>query len=356
MQNKNNSNNIYSTQFQKEFFNRFYKDLRNHPDQLAIEYVKSFYNLNMKFCEDRESRPLYTEPIAKINHINNRKIVTIASEINSFEFITKRASLITDQLILTEQGNTNYKIEHHQSYSASYNGSDFDEFVYLKCNNINELGSWLINCKDLLIDGNVLYYPNLHYEMSDIGDIKRSGVITELEIIDAIFENSLMCRFNKNILSKSMLRPIMTLEIPYIEGIPLTDFSKILLDNQDIIQVFKLELNEQLLSINPESSENELQLICSRIENNMNYEILKIKELYQVNLRKYFKDLITIGIPTASIMLLVINSGINSSIIKEIIGTGAIGLLPLIKTTADYIENRLNIKKNPYFFLWLLRK
>lgn len=295
------------------------------------------------------------------NDLNN---FSIASENVALDFLTKRLSLISNTGIISHFSN---KWEHFKSNINSNSGwgaiNENIDAYYVDCPNLEGLGKWLVDCSQLIITGQIRYYPRI--KVSSSTEISGVGIKEEFEIydedeyfpekLDAIIRNrKLVSVETKNVIKSKFIRTIISVELPVIENIPLKQFSILAADEKlsldilrDFLRVKFLELEENEGS---ESFDANIMKLGLDIKNGIrliksDFKNLSSKTAFQAT-----------GATIASSMatLIAINSAAFESWGKIVGASG--GLFVFFKALEANLEARRKLKNSPYYYFWLLNK
>ena len=303
------------------------------------------------------------EPTRNESALKNQKFVNnniaLVSPTFPLNFITKRLLMISDSTLLSPLSDQFAKYNQiTTNYSFTY--QSFNEVNFMSnCNNLVELGRWLIECRSLLEHGDIFYYPNIqteersvNYQMNQASPI----VTSEDNLIDNLINYRKVVQQMENVLPRSdYLRAITQVEIPFIDGVDLDDFCKINCDEHHHLECFREFLREQFLelSINEgsESFERTTGLIGSRITKGLkgltsDFQSIKRKAAFQAT---------RATICTLVATLVAINSGFLP-FLPSIWGTGGGGLVAFLQLIERNYEKMKRLKESPFYYLWLLGK
>lgn len=200
----------------------------------------------------------------------------------------------------------------------------------------------ITRCPELFTEGIIQYYPNIaYYFLNDDGSV----TLSKKNIVDSprgILEAS--ATSNTDIFNAAI-----SLDIPYIYDVPISDYGKIALDNLDALQTFRKFFGKTILNIDLNKNneridfEYELRKSINELTTSYKKECLKLKRN------------VTIGTLTTICLSIVAFSDFNE-LLKCISGiSGGAGLTKLLSDIFDFRIEKVKLKGNDCYFLWLFR-
>lgn len=329
-----------------EFFRNVDQSVATSP----LELVKAF----AKYFVDGDRQVSVKLPSDKIYNIS-----IVASE-TSLSFLTKRVPLVADTTVLTHFRGQPHLFYDYVDSPASWGANKIDTKCYIRCPDLNELGKWLIDCKPLLEQGEVFYFPDILMSQYTENRYDDTGNTDEKEhsiahLCDLIIENRKITDIiNGAILKSKLVRPIISLDIPYIENVNMCEFSKITLDEHFSLERFRNFLRHKFLDLKKaesgESFDAEMEKIGIELSEGVrqlgsDFSAMKRKSAFQA----------TGGLIASVTAILVAVDGAVFDNLSKIIGSGG-GLFILGKALEDHIDKKKRLQESPYYYLWLLSK
>ena len=147
-----------------------------------------------------------------------------------------------------------------------------------------------------------------------------------------------------------LFRNLITLDIPYIYDTSISDFSKITVNNIDSLKNFKRLFKKEILNIDLTKEKEKADF-----EYTMNSAVNQLGVKYKQENSKLRKNIIIGSIATVATSLLVF-SDINqlTSCLAGL--TEGAGLIHFMKQLFDFRVEKIALKDNDYYFLWLIKK
>jgi hypothetical protein len=214
----------------------FLEPPRLEPQWVAKEYGRLMWDAVTENVRDAESLS------------RSRFNVGIAADVRDLEFLTKRATLVSDTLLLSD----------------SWTGRHIP--LTDRCSDLEGLGHWLLDAKPLLKAGVAWYLPsyttfsyrrNWRGEKSEVEPEQPTAAIDFL-----VRDRRAVDASDVEPIKSQLVRPVLRAELPFIEGVGLREFGKITVGEfnsfsafRDFLRVSFLEMDE---SLNAVQSEREL--------------------------------------------------------------------------------------------------
>jgi hypothetical protein len=248
----------------------FLEPPRLEPQWVAKEYGRLMWDAVTENVRDAESLS------------RSRFNVGIAADVRDLEFLTKRATLVSDTLLLSDSwtgrhipltdrrhrldaGNTRLRNAGLTALDALLQ-SGKNVQVGMRCSDLEGLGHWLLDAKPLLKAGVAWYLPsyttfsyrrNWRGEKSEVEPEQPTAAIDFL-----VRDRRAVDASDVEPIKSQLVRPVLRAELPFIEGVGLREFGKITVGEfnsfsafRDFLRVSFLEMDE---SLNAVQSEREL--------------------------------------------------------------------------------------------------
>ena len=315
----------------------FFRLLDEHSDMLPQHVAVEYAN----FVSESKLGNLSIAPFGTYN-------VSVLSKGVSLAYLTKRIVCIAEKTILSHSGYHNWVVRNYDERSR----------LYMKCDSLADFGKWLLDSRELLINGDVFYYPQLMFSTTPNydeylleGDGAWNNDITGL--YDIIIDKRLMTEIGTQDIRKSrLLYPIARIDLPYIDGVGMDVFSKIATDNKDAIDCFRKMLRYHLIDIQEEEGSESYFSKLSKLEYKIHQGVKELES--RMKKLKYSRAFQASGaaVTTLTAVLVAINTGGFEALLKTA-GIGG-GMMMLLNSIEKYSLGKIDIANSPYYFLWLL--
>ncbi|MFJ9887296.1 hypothetical protein ACIQRW_15705 [Streptomyces sp. NPDC091287] len=296
--------------------------------------------------------------------------VGLRVESSELEQLTKRATLVSDCLLLSHGSDASYchlGERRHTDVEASDDtyharGSDTQIIRYgIHCPDLDALGSWLLKAEGLIKEGLAWYLPSYStsttFESSGSGrPFSRSAhPVSQVAAVDYIIRGGRVIDSSEsNPVKDRLVRLVLQVDLPFIEGVTLEDFSKITVDEFDSYSGFRNFLRTSFLSmdeaLNAEQSKVELAKLTLEIED----QVRVMQAELQAARRR--RSLSVVGATVASTAALLV--AVEGSVMERVLTT--LGL-----TTAgtfwgaiqERVENGPRaIQNGQWYYVWVLAR
>ena len=342
--------NLKQSEKYASIMNKFYSsyDISKIEDEELAEFYINFTYSNKEYLKSTDYAT--TEKIT--SELNN---VSILTKDTALSFLTKRSLLIAESTLLSHADGANFVFKQEAVDFGGVYGDHQTTDYYTNCHNLKELGKWLKDCKNLLISGDIFYYPKTKREIiSGSGAIIASKWSEEDLLYDIFVKNRKIVQSQYKPVLSDMMKAIFQIELPLIDNVNMSIFSKISCDERKYLDSFRDFIREHFLELHDnegnETFERNLNRVSIKIKNGLRLLDSDFREL------KRKKAIQATGAIIGSMVatLVAIRSDIFG-ILPSVIGSGG-GYLLLLK----YLENnysKLNkLKDSPFYYLWLLHK
>ena len=270
---------------------------------------------------------LYADYLNKKIRYDNANFYVLSSN-SDIERIAKVATLMPSTITFTNYDRIVTQIDH---------GLGYEVYCHLPCKKLLE------DCRSLFLEGIIQYYPNIEYYIFNPdgteGFIKKIAVEDPSGIIEITQGD---CHAN-------MLDCALSLDIPYIHDISISDYSDIVIGNADSLHNFRRLFKKEILKID---FSNKAEL--ADFEYTLHSEVNKLGEQYKKDCSLFRKSLVVGTLATIATSLMVFSD--MESLLKCVMGvTGGTGLLKLIDSVYDFHIQKTSINSNDYYFLWIIK-
>lgn len=262
---------------------------------------------------------------------------------SNIDKLVKTATLMPNTITFTHLNPVVSQIDHGTFWDPTINKdarkgvSEYEVLCHIPPDN------FLTTCTELLSEGLIQYYPNTAYYITHPDGstefLKKNTVTNPKYVIDRPLATSSENKFNV----------ALSLDIPYIYDVPLSEYSKTVLDNLDELSNFKKFFGKTIYNLDPQ---NKNEMIDFEYEINKN--VNEIAQKYKSDLLKLKKSLILGTLETVLVSLFVFSD--IEELFKCIIGiSGSKGLLDCISSITDFRIEKSQLKGNDCYFLWIFK-
>ncbi len=266
----------------------------------------------------------------------------IAQETDNMDRITKLATLLPTKLTITNTCRYIKQITHGCFYNDEVlDYVDYEIYGFLPS---GDFRSWLNGALPLLNAGIISYYPNtVTYLQYPDGSEKAEKKYT--------IENIETCAFSGQITNNEYnLSRVAELEIPYIYDISLSDYGKISVENMGALKNFRTFFAKCITGIDFQKKGEVADFQYELSRNVKNIEVMYKKEIMKLSGGLAIGTLATVA---ASLMIFR-DFGALCETILGVAGGG--GILQACNNIFAYQVEKVTIKNEDCYFLWLLRK
>lgn len=332
------------------FFQSIDRNTETNPTQLALAWADTFRN-GKTLSEDINIEI----PDGNINNVN------ILSHQTPLSFLTKRLPLIADTTIISHYGEKRHEFYHGTWTSPT--GSTIYRFddctCYLRCPDLEELGVWLRDCKPLLTGGDLFYFPDIIVEtiFADDFSTRRQKAYWEASrdpLCEIIVENKKLVHLLTDQMVKSKLvRPVVLVDLPYIENVDLGTFAHITADEKEPTERFRDFLRLKFLDLKQNEESEFFETNLAKIGIELRDGVRKLEADFATLKQKRAFQVAGATIAATTAILVAIN-GTAFGNLPALLGTSG-GLLAIANAIQEYsVEKRKTINESPYYYLWLL--
>ncbi|MFC0107944.1 hypothetical protein [Kibdelosporangium aridum] len=299
----------------------------------------------------------------------------------NFTQITKRATLVSDTLLLSHNRvGERHRIKTIRDKVQAYDGMDFLDhpgedatlwhttaFLEVLCPDLDALGRWIVDAEPLLRAGLVWYLPSYavaegFYATSpnvprEVDEAKQAefAVNQVPTVLDFLVHNGkAVAESDAHPVKSSVVRPVLTVDLPFIDGVSLRDFGKITIDEFAAYANFRSFLRQTFLdlddAVHAVQSERKLVTVGQRIED----EIRGIEAQMAKVRRKRTVAVTGAGIGTVGATLVAVYGPAFAQALAILGAAGAGGVWGIIQTAMDNSPRAL--RHDRWYYVWALAK
>src|SRR6478735_2763716 len=341
--------------------NAFYDSLtepeRETAQGVALKYARTLYNgyerlLSAKAASDS---PYY---------------VGLSSEMGSFTHVTKRVVLVADTMLLSDHGvGAVHELGERRepSHSVQLPDGNFDDITSIRrygmvTNDLVNLGQWLLDAEPLLRSGLVWYGPV--FTEGSAGRTGRLGGGTPPAPLPSFSDRSIdfLVEHGRAVdlartkpLASRVIRPILEIDLPFIDGLSLSDFAQVTSEEFDSYAQYRDFMRSRLLELDDALEAVDSQVALERIALTIRDELSAAT--VEINKAARSRALIRSGAvlgSTSAVLAAVRPEALQGALATgATIAAGATGLWPTIQAFADVKPKRAHGK---WHYVWVLQK
>jgi hypothetical protein len=353
----------------QDFFDHLPERARSLPAETARCYADHMFDHHQRELVDQK------------RFSRARFHVGIGIDPAGFDRVMKRAALVADTLMLSHNGaGTRHRVSRLPPASeAVFSGIDpvmgfvdtagwdttkFDLYCY--CPDLEYLGRWLLETEPLLRAGSAWYLPvysldrtesfesafeNGRFFTEDSRQVRVPGLLDFLQVGQRV-----VALDDVHPVTAAVVRPVVNdLELPFLDGIPLDEFSAITAGEFDAYQAFQSWLQQRLLEVDTAlgsvDSERELAKIGLQIKDEvrgLEYRMRQVRQRRAVSATGA-----AVGTVTASLTAVLASSEVASAV-AAFIGGASGGLWSTIQASFDNSPKKL--RESPWYYVWTLSR
>lgn len=291
---------------------------------------------------------------------------------DSLSYYVKRSLLLADLVLLYDHNLCSEKKNLYPLFSyidsippnASAQTS-IDYTAFLNISDVDQLGEFLRNNKELVLSKRVVYYPNIKVDIHTDTYYNGSEYTTENPSQDEFeqligHKNNISSSISRRLVEDRYLRIVAEIEIPYFDGQNNSTIVKILKDNEESLSILRKNLKRCFLDLyaanGSELFDDRIHRIGLEIQDGIDEIHSEMKKMRRHTLFQVGSGLV---IGTVVATLVAINdAALSSNTITQLLtylGTGG-GVISISKFLEDYLNKKQMLSERPYYFLWLFHK
>ncbi|MGW2563612.1 hypothetical protein ACWCXB_31185 [Streptomyces sp. NPDC001514] len=340
---------------------RFFREVNYlKPSEIALQYAKRLHESDLEQLLAKKR----TEPGAKY-------YVGLSCETKDFETLTKRTSLIANSLLLShghegtyhefEQTSDNRESANRVDTISAYGGNDYltaGTGLGVQCPEIEVVGNWIIEARELLCSGLVWYLPSYaratHRLRADSGvepDVSLARLARGPDPVDYLIRDR--CAIDASgaeAMKGRLVRPILRIDLPYVDGVSLRDFSKITVGEFDGYRELRNYLRGVLLDLDEAMDATQADLELTKIGLEIEGHILETASKMRTLKQKKLIASLGAGLGTVSAALVAVSGSVLEKALPVLGLSG--GIWGLVNSMSDHRAKDLTQGK--WYYVWLL--
>ncbi|MFD9076708.1 hypothetical protein [Streptomyces lasiicapitis] len=298
-----------------------------------------------------------------------------------FATLTKRSALVAETLLLSHRGTgschsifprrttstTNYPVGANLSLSGlALSTRESTSAVYMTCRDLNALGQWITDAEPLLKSGLAWYMPDYWVDgestvsprgpgASSVRTIRRDESHDIPSYLDFLVQDGkVVGEFDASPVASQVVRPVLRIDLPFVDGVTLRDFSEITVQEFASYAQLRLFLRDAFLglddALNAEQSEREMVRIGQRIES----EIRGVQSQLTAARRKRAVAVTGATIGTVGATLVAVYGPAFNEALAVLGVAGAGGVWGVVQAMADGGPRAL--RDGQWYYVWALAK
>jgi hypothetical protein len=358
---------------------RFFRDLPA-GDRMDLENVAQRYGRHLW---NAERGTLVSEK--KLSRSRFHIGISTDGSRRAFEDLTKRATLVTDTLLLSHDWTGGY---HELGIRFKTNTTEHNEPVLptfadwrapamigpkiekemaeaelnnlttaygMHCPDLNGLGKWILDTEPLLSAGLAWYLPSYsfsHYETVDgvrVQDPFRPS--EQLKVIDFLLRDGRMVdATGAEPIKSQLVRPVLRAELPFLEGLALDDFSRITVEEFDSYLAFRDFLRQSLLAIDESLNEVQSERALIKLGIEINNGLRAVRADLERASRRRAVAVTGASLGTVSTVLVAVYGPALATAIAAIGASG--GVWGVINAMTE--NSPRTLRENKWYYVWAM--
>ncbi|MEC3994979.1 hypothetical protein VSR01_16160 [Actinacidiphila sp. DG2A-62] len=288
--------------------------------------------------------------------------VGLSSDLGSFTHVTKRITLVADTMLLSDHGvGTVHQLGFHE-YSL-YDGMEntMSRFGMVTAD-LAELGRWLLDAEPLLRKGLVWYGPVFleGEQRAPIGrDWERQVPALPSfrdQSIDFLVEHGRAVDLSgTKPLASRVVRPILEIDLPFIDGLILSDFAQVTSEEFDSYRQYRDFMRYRLLELDDALEAVDSQVALERVALSIRDELnTATDEMRRAARSRALNRSGAVLSTTSAVLAAVRPEALHGALATgATLAAGATGLWPTIQAFA---ETKLKRTQDKWHYVWVLQK
>lgn len=343
-----------------EFYDSLSRWERASTQNVALKYGRTVYGYNKRLLSAKaaSTSPYY---------------VGLSSEMGSFTHVTQRVVLVADTLLLSDHGvGEVYELGQERvedRISTYYQGSEplfvgQTEWRYgMVTKDLAGLGQWLLDAEPLLRRGLAWYGPVFTTGTA----VENRGIgppytppdplpsFSDLSIDFLVKHGRAVDLSKAKPLASRVVRPILEIDLPFINGLSLSDFAKVTSEEFDSYRQYRDFMRSRLLELDDALEAVDSQVALERVALSIRDELNAAAAAMSTAARSRALTRAGAVLGTTSAVLAAVRpEALHGALgLTATTAAGAAGLWPTIQAFADIKSKRTRGK---WHYVWVLQK
>lgn len=303
--------------------------------------------------------------------------IGLGSADGDLDRLTKRGVLVADSLLLAHgrsfpqhtvaglSRRTEIFNPFEQPYvdpNLIYEGTtvtESSEGLSMHCPDLEKLGGWLVDVEPLLTSGLAWYLPTYSISSSESCSLPSTRDRYEEQLVPSILDflvrnGRIVEEYTTQPVKSQMVRPVLRIDLPFVDGVGLQDFSKLTVNEFASYAGFRSFMRQTFLelddALNAVQSERELTKIGLQIED----EIRGVQAQVSAARRKRAVAVTGAGVGTVGAVLVAVYGPAFQSAMAILGAAGAGGVWGVIQAAVE--NGRYSLRQNKWYYVWALAK
>lgn len=354
----------------QDFFGQLPRRAREYPESMAEEYGRYFRS--WAELSAPESRDLFSR---------QRFHIGLVASDSDFDAFTKRGILVSDTLLLSHGGAGAWSVVERRVASnvraISVGAHHFPQVVEghstwrttsMKCPNMRHLGSWITETEELLKTGLLWYLPTFKIDTTEQSE---SGVTTgfvnttrttdeartrrNLLLLDFIRRHGrIVGEYADSPVYSEIVRPILHIDLPFLEGVDLRDFSEITVHEFASYAQFRLFMRDAFVGLDDALHADQAEREMIKIGQQIQSEIWRIQGQMIAARRKRAVAVTGATVGTVGATLVAVYGPAFQEAVTVLGVAGAGGVWGIIQAAAD--SSLRALRDDKWYYVWALAK
>ncbi|ATL33146.1 hypothetical protein KY5_8128c [Streptomyces formicae] len=323
----------------------------------------------------------------------SRYHVSLSTDNRELAFIAKRASLVSDTLLLSHRGSSRYVPIGHYTDLSMQIPTSYEvpvEYFGIHCPDLPALGEWIRDSKEMLEAGLWWYLPIYSYatrmEPPEVDTFTRRRRPAPYAAMDGLYRPERVEERrgqaarsghhlagsvaqppvnpidyivrDKRIIDASgatpekgeLIRPVARIDLPFIDGVTLRDFSEITVNEFSSYEGFRGFLRDQFDGMGRELESNQSEKGLAKIEREIQDQILSVNAQLKSPKRQRILAAThgSIGLTVAT--LTAVNGSLMNAALAGLVTSTS--LWPVLNQFAD--SSKQPIRDGRWYYVWTL--
>lgn len=355
----------------RRVFDQFPTDSHEDPAAAAMEYGRLMFDPSGPSMFRRSTTMIRGEKQA----LGKSFTVGLRADTRDFEQLTKRVSLVSDCLLLSHGPDAEYRhLGEKMTHTVGFDGGDgmatetgsFTEIFRfgMHCPDPTALGAWLLQAEPLLKAGLAWYLPSFSTRteqreaVTGATTTRAEGPLGQVTAVDYIISGGRVVQASESNpvggVKDRLVRPILEIDLPFIEGVTLADFSRITVDEFDSYKAFRNFMRTSFLSMDEALNAVQSELALAKLRLEIEREVSAVQSQLTVARRKRALEGVGAAVATSTALLVAVEGSVFKGVVTVLGLTTAGTLWSVIK---DRVENGPRpVESGQWYYVWLLSK
>ncbi len=304
--------------------------------------------------------------------------ISVASDESSLDILTRRAPLVADQVIITHEAST-WHVQPRPGGSATAGqyllsereyetkgsgifgeGNVFDaevvERAYVHCSGFGALGDYLRAVEPMLQSGVITYIPRVSIDAREydglpgwptpapVKDVAADLFVANRRIVDVVGRQH----------KAKLLSPVLTLDLPYLEGAQLGDYARILVEEGQALSIIQDHLRPKLLEITATPDSDDFHTRLAVLSSEISEGVRAVTSDLRLTARRNAVQVSGASLAGCTAALLAVDAAALVELASTLGVSG--GVWGLVNALQQGGERRAEVQDRPYYFLWVMDK